>query len=45
MIDFLKDNFNVVRLWSHIEQHIMPPRDTGVEVGMFFFEDTLWKRI
>ena len=36
MIDFLKDKFNVVALYLHIEEFFMPPRDTGIEVGRFF---------
>ena len=36
MIDFPKDKFNVVTLFAHIEEHFMPPRDTGIEVGSSF---------
>ena len=36
MVDFESDVFSLVRLWKHIEEHFMPDKDSGLEVGRFF---------
>lgn len=36
MIDFPDDEFSVVRLYKHIEEHFFPPVTMDIEVGRFF---------
>ena len=36
MVDFPDDEFSVVRLYKHIEEHFFPSREMEVEVGRFF---------
>ena len=33
MVDFIQDNFSIVKLYKHIEKHHMPAEETGIEVG------------
>jgi len=41
MIDFPKDKFNMVALWARIEEHFMPPKDTCIELEVFFDDKRL----
>ena len=36
MVDFLQDQFSIVKLYKHIEKNFMPAEETGIEVGRFF---------
>ena len=36
MVDFGSDEFSIVKLWKHIEEHFMPDVQCGIEVGRFF---------
>ena len=38
MVDFAADEFSIVKLYEHIEKNFMPPAETGIEVGRFFFQ-------
>ena len=36
MVEFESDEFSIVKLYKHIEEHFMPDVDCGIEVGRFF---------
>ena len=36
MIDFVQDEFSIVKLYDQIEKYFMPSNDSHIEVGRFF---------